>query len=66
MAKKKANAPKKIVGGRILGKEGEFWYAVKVNGFDRIDYRDFKRELGIFCKEFFIPPADVDESEVSE
>ena len=65
MAKKKANAPKKIVGGRVLGKEGEIWYAVKVTGFGRVDYRDFKRELGLFCKEFFIPPTE-DESEASE
>ena len=26
MVKKKANAPKKIVGGRVLGKEGDIWY----------------------------------------
>ncbi len=64
MAKRKANAPKKITGGRVLGKEGEVWYAVKVIGFGKVDYRDFKRELGLFCKEFFIPPED--ESEVSE
>ena len=62
MSKRKANAPKKIQGGRILGKEGDTWYAVKVNGFERSDYRDFKRELGIFCKEFFIPPQEEDEA----
>jgi len=58
MVKKKANAPKKLVGGRVLGKEGEIWYAVKVNGFDKQDLRDFKSELGLFCKEFFSPPDE--------
>ncbi len=66
MVKRKANAPKKIVGGRILGRDGDIWFAVKVNGFDKVDYRDFKRELGIFCKEFFIPPEVQDEDEASE
>jgi len=63
MAKKKANAPKKIVGGRVLGKDGETWFAVKVNGFEKVDLRDFKRELGMFCKEFFDPP---DEDSITE
>ena len=61
--KKKVNAPKKLVGGRILGKEGDMWFAVKVSGFEKQDFRDFKSEFGLFCKEFLDPPEDQEESD---
>ena len=56
--KSKANQPKKVKGGSVLGKEGEIWFAIKCSNFNKTECRSFKSFIATACKDFFDDPGD--------
>ncbi len=58
MKKAKINAPRKVKGGSVLGKEGEIWFALKCSNFNKTECRSFKAYISSACKDFFEDPED--------
>ena len=56
----KANQPKKVKGGTVLGKEGELWFAIKCSNFNKTECRSFKSFISTACKDFFEDPDEED------